>query len=272
MSILVYAGGLFGKRKLAWLPRHGPPDPRDLVYQPGARTGVKGSRSALTGEVSVKRWCPPVFDQGYSGSCVWQAIAAVVSTLETAQGLKLDIIARRSGYYLARRKDGITDDGGCYTDTSFSLFRKYGCPSESAFPWTTLKINEAPNAGTILLGDTRRGCTYEYIRGNVTERHLLADAALAEGLPVYATAMVGQAFRAYRGGVLDTVDSRPEGGHAFAVVGSAKDGSAPLKEIRNSWGTDWGQGGYAWVGPKFFAECRELVIVHDWKRSARAIR
>lgn len=269
MTLGTLIGSKLGKRKLGWWPRRGLPDPRDVLFYPGRK--LVGAKVAFGDEMTLKNFCPPMFDQGYSGSCVLQTIKGGVETIEREQGLAEVPTAVRPPYYLARRKDDLhRQDAGCYSDTAFKVWNKYGAPPEHAFPWNLARMNQPPPATTILLGDQRRGLRYEYIRGSVTQRHQLVDEALREGLPVYAAGMVGNAFRAYRGGVLDTAEYRPDGGHAFLIVGRAMDGITPLKQIRNSWGVDWGMEGYGWVGPRFFADIMELVVVHGWKRSARA--
>lgn len=59
-------------------------------------------------------------------------------------------------------------------------------------------------------------------------------------------------------------DLEIDGGHAVAIVGYGKDGFL----IKNSWGADWGDNGYAWISydyHRLFA--RELLYVTDYEAS-----
>jgi len=61
-------------------------------------------------------------------------------------------------------------------------------------------------------------------------------------------------------------DLRIDGGHAVAIVGYGKDGFL----IKNSWGPDWGDKGYAWISydyHRLFA--RELLFVTDYEAAGR---
>jgi hypothetical protein len=59
--------------------------------------------------------------------------------------------------------------------------------------------------------------------------------------------MVHQSFMNYKSGVYHSLGLNDPilGGHCIAIVGYDDDLGAWL--VRNSWGTDWGMDGYAWV-------------------------
>lgn len=273
MSVATVFRGLLGKRKFGALRRK-QRDPLDKLYTPGDRLGLKAAGKApklgkLDDWVSIEKNIPQLYDQGATGSCVWQALANAIAASEIAQGLPYDPPSRREGYRLTRTKDGIEGDEGCYPDTAFQLAARYGVASELIFPWSELRINENPSASVIFAGDSRRGLTYEYLRGTPAELHLLVREAHAEGLPVFAAAQVGRSFQRFLGGgVYDTVDPNPVGGHAFLLVTSAREGQTPLHKLWNSWG-DWADQGTCWIGPRFFSTIDVLAVVHGWKRSAR---
>jgi hypothetical protein len=61
-------------------------------------------------------------------------------------------------------------------------------------------------------------------------------------------------------------DLKIDGGHAVAIVGYGKEGFL----IKNSWGPDWGDKGYAWISydyHRLFA--RELLFVTDYEAAGR---
>ena len=78
---------------------------------------------------------------------------------------------------------------------------------------------------------------------------------LARGVPVIFSMRVGTKMRVQRGdGVIDS-DEGDIGGHAMIAVGY--DNARQAFRIQNSWGRNWGDGGYGWFSYEF------------WKRSAR---
>jgi cathepsin L len=77
------------------------------------------------------------------------------------------------------------------------------------------------------------------------------QSALLAGPVVVALDGLGQALQFYGGGVLDQVlyDSQPPLNHAAVVVGWGGGGATkPFYELLNSWGADWGEGGFVRLG------------------------
>lgn len=77
-----------------------------------------------------------------------------------------------------------------------------------------------------------------------------AVSALASGRPIYLQLKIDStvwSYRGIRGGVIPDYD-RTNGGHAVAVVGYRTVASGRQFLIHNSWGTSWGERGYAWIG------------------------
>lgn len=71
--------------------------------------------------------------------------------------------------------------------------------------------------------------------------------ALARGAPVIFAFLVAPDFKAIRGPGIYTRAEKPEKGgyHAMAIVGYDEDKQA--LRVMNSWGTGWGDKGYAWI-------------------------
>merc|ERR1719199_1234153 len=69
-------------------------------------------------------------------------------------------------------------------------------------------------------------------------------AALQAG-PVALTLEADQSvFQLYSGGILDSADCGTNLDHAVGGVGYGTDGGQDYWIVRNSWGADWGDGGY----------------------------
>lgn len=81
-------------------------------------------------------------------------------------------------------------------------------------------------------------------------------AQIARGVPVIFSMRVGTKMRGQRGDAVFDADEGDLGGHAMIAVGY--DNTKQAFRIQNSWGRNWGDGGYGWFSYDF------------WKRSARA--
>lgn len=63
-------------------------------------------------------------------------------------------------------------------------------------------------------------------------------------IPMHASA---PEFMQYKGGILEDPTDCPDNSinHIVAIVGYGSENSIPYWILRNSWGTDWGEDGYA---------------------------
>jgi hypothetical protein len=87
---------------------------------------------------------------------------------------------------------------------------------------------------------------------------------LNAGLPIVIGATVDEGFKKASGKdyVWKETIGNPLGGHAMAVVGYDDDRGA--YKIINSWGTDWGDGGYGWISYDHFAKVvNEAYVAKD---------
>jgi C1A family cysteine protease len=78
----------------------------------------------------------------------------------------------------------------------------------------------------------------------VTDIH----ANLAVGRPVVAVFRISNSFFTVTPGELLQASAEPTIGiHAVIIVGKGKSSKDNCLLLRNSWGTGWGDGGYAWI-------------------------
>ena len=73
---------------------------------------------------------------------------------------------------------------------------------------------------------------------NAMQQELAAHGALV------ASVYVTKAFYAYRSGVFSSKSGSNEGGHSFALMGYGTADGKKYWLFGNSWGADWGEGGY----------------------------
>lgn len=80
--------------------------------------------------------------------------------------------------------------------------------------------------------------------GNVTPTATL-KSALCEYGPISVSIYASPALQVYQGGVFNENNNNNDTNHAILLIGWDDTKNAWL--MKNSWGTDWGEGGYGWV-------------------------
>jgi hypothetical protein len=209
-----------------------------------------------------------VKDQGRRPSC---AVFAVVSALEFQNAELYGHIERFSEEYLlwAVRKtvnrapppDPATNDPGAIVekDEGFSLaevvsaLRAFGIPLQASMPNTfgkKIESIEDPPATTVTEAQNHQHVYVHPLPGRdpATRLNNLVHI-LNAGIPV-PIGLGWPNYRTLRTGYLSTQKPMAGRGHAVTLVGY-KSATGRLEDVvfifKNSWGVDWGQGGYGLV-------------------------
>lgn len=248
------------------------PDLRD--YRPesketeGLLKATKSGRSALSPPKSglpescdLSSYFPPVEDQGSLGSCTANAGVGLVEYFQRrAHGTHIDA-SRLFLYKTTRNLLGWTGDTGAWLRTTMKAMVLFGIPPERYWPYNIADFDTEPGAFCYAFGQSYKGLVYYRLDPpGTTEVELLQRVKeyLAAGHP----SMFG--FTVYNFGNAEGELHFPapgdpvQGGHAIVAVGYddkrkiGKDKGA--LRIRNSWGTDWGQGGYGWLPYRYIEE------------------
>lgn len=185
----------------------------------------------------------PVLDQGQEGACTGFGLAAVANYLLQRRRVIPDKtpVSARMLYEMARRYDEWPGESysGSSARGAMKGWQKHGVCSEEEWKYQ-IDAPERAGLNDARTADALRRPLGAYLR--VNHKDLVAmHSALAEVGVLYATATVHQGW--------DAVDARGDiawpqplsGGHAFAVVAYDNEGFW----IQNSWGQDWGNGGFA---------------------------
>lgn len=241
------------KRLSGW--HRNKPDPRDTKMM------VRAS-SSRPKAYSNRAICSKVEDQGGVGSCVGNATVALMESLLIkeinaikAAGKKPPTfveLSRLFVYYWARKIGGypVTEDTGCQIRDALKALVRYGVCTESLHVYgdTPDFWSAKPNAAAVK---------------DATKHHALAYACLGAGGPpsvgALETVLAGGNLVAFGFSVPEGFESIPasglmppitkgtryEGGHAVAAIGY--NSANRLVEVRNSWGTKWGDKGHFWM-------------------------
>lgn len=214
------------------------PDSRDFVYEQG--------QTAIRPSVDLRGWDSPIEDQSSLGSCVGNAIANAYE-LEVKK-LYPEYFAELSKlfiYYNARLLDNaVKEDVGAYIRDGLKAVKLYGVCTEMLWPYDIDKFDDQPPP--MCYANALRRTTTQY-RTLATLRDMLetlsADKPVVIGMAVYLS--FDRVSKEDPVIPMPTAGDPYQGGHAVTVVGYDIDKKQFL--IKNSYGTDWGDGGYGWM-------------------------
>lgn len=197
--------------------------------------------------VNGQNWITPISNQGNCGSCVAFASVAVLEGQYTIDSKLSWLKAQFSPQMLFdcgkgscrvgwlpewaayQLKSGGTVDLACAPYLSGAtgengLCQENYCENQED---RTIRIKSISTPSTRFGGSDKK-----------------VKAALKLG-PLLTTMNAREDFLYYKGGIYKAMTSKKAGGHAVAIIGFDDDKKAWL--IKNSWGEDWGESGYAWV-------------------------
>lgn len=209
------------------------------------QTNEAGPVSAQPSYWWVPKWSSPVKNQGNCGSCwAFAASAAFEHGHKKFYGTTPDL-SEQNIVDCGRTGSGL-DAGSCeeggWSDRAFDYLRCYGTANESVSPylgtdeackrvskkhyaynWGQLYPNRFPNRNEIKRTLKKYGAVVTYMKAGVSS------------------------FYAYKSGIYNDYANTDETDidHAVTIVGWCDEYNAWI--IKNSWGTDWGYGGYAYV-------------------------
>lgn len=227
--------------------------------------------------IDLREFCSPVHDQLSIGSCTAQAAASLLEYMEIkAFGKNLDF-SRLFLYKATRNLLGWKGDTGAYIRTTIGAIALFGAPPEKFYPYQIGDYDEEPGAFLYSLG--KNFSAVEYFRLDTAEktREQLLESikdSLAKGFPLmFGFTVYGSISQAEDTGNIPfpAMTDRSQGGHAVLAVGyddskiiqHNKPGAAATKGailIQNSWGTNWGEGGFGWLPYEYIL--RGLAV--DW--------
>lgn len=210
---------------------------------------------------------PDVKDQGNIGSCVANATATMYETVmdRNSQGAAgRDFTPSRLYlYYWFRNFEARLDGEGGYLKDAFEVLENKGVCPESLWPYNTPKQNEQPPVECDKAAQAWKITEYQdLIATPVAQRALATEKvinnvkhSIASGRPVVLGLIVSKSFvdlrsnkdwRTHTYNLNETV-----GGHAVCAIGY--DDSVQRFLVQNSWGPEWGDGGFFGVEYSHFA-------------------
>jgi C1A family cysteine protease len=216
------------------------PDQRDLLYAPPPDIAA-----ALPPKSDLRSGFQAPYDQGALGSCTANAIAGALQFLERKEGEVPPVMPSRLFiYYNERALEGsVGSDSGAQIRDGIKVVVAEGYCPESEWPYDIAQFARKPPAKCYQ--DALRERVTQYLRLSRDLTQLLS--CLASGFPFVFGFSVYESFESMRvreTGVVEMPQplERFMGGHA--VVACGYDVSEQRFLVRNSWGAEWGLGGY----------------------------
>lgn len=229
------------KKLLNW--KRDEPDDRDYkyIYRPKQIPVVKET-------IDLRKSMPEIYDQGKLGSCTAQAIASCYEYDQIKEKEKnIFEPSRLFIYYNERKIEHTTDeDSGATIRDSVKALNRYGVIPEDLWPYDIENFTEKPSEECYEEGKKHKIVEYRRVEQELED----IKGCLKEGNVISFGFMVYESFmnqHTQETGFMRMPKDNEEilGGHAVVIVGYID----TIKRfiVRNSWTSEWGDGGYFYM-------------------------
>lgn len=237
-------------RSHGWLKEE--PDARDM------RIGSLTLDPSIPAAASLRHPAITVRDQDGTQSCVGFAWAQALELAYAWHNVLTGDLSPLALYFWARASHGSAgEDAGTYLRAAAKAVMRFGVPIEKTCPFSARRVNVSPPWMAYRDAYDRRGLR-GYYRVDANDLDGIRRA-IANGKPICGGWRVDRAFTQFRGtGSIDMITGEIIGGHAICLMGYGADGTF---DLINSWGTGWGNAGYARVTEDFVSQGQDLWVL-----------
>jgi C1A family cysteine protease len=187
-------------------------------------------------EVEGANYVTSVGDQGQCGSCVAFSVCAVLESRAKIhkEDAYFSIELSKAHLFFCGTKNGC--EAGWAPANALKFCREHGVGLERHFPYQGSQQSCKEIGPVIKVPRWRR----------ISDHHEEGRKAIIRRGPVVGGMVVYSDFLFYRSGIYRPVTTQVVGLHAVTIIGFDDEKGCWL--IKNSWGSAWGEGGYARVG------------------------
>jgi len=225
------------RKKYGWRPSL--PDQRDHIF-----SAPYVNMKSLPSVVDLRSKMPAVYDQLNIGACTANAIAAAIEYELGIQHTTIGVPSRLFIYYNERVIEGsVGSDAGASLRDGLKTVAKNGVCPETEWTYDPTKYANKPSPLCYTNALHNIVTSYSSVPQNLTQMKTL----LSLGHPICVGISIYDSFESDAVALSGMVPMPRQsenmlGGHAVLVVGYSVASSMFI--VRNSWGSDWGIGGY----------------------------
>jgi C1A family cysteine protease len=220
--------------------------------------GMLGAVAAPPSSKDLRAAWWKIGDQGSTGSCVGWGSTDGVMRYHMVKANKLgpnELLSPRFTWMASKETDTLTarpetfiEEAGTTLKSAMDICRKYGSVLDSMLPFDLQTKMYSGSENTFYAAASTRKCA-SYI--NMSKNYGQWRAWLASNGPILVALNVDAAWdqaTQNQGKVDNFQPSTVRGGHCVCLVGYRADGRFI---IRNSWGTAWGDKGFAYASEAY---------------------
>jgi C1A family cysteine protease len=187
-------------------------------------------------DVNGTNYTTPVKNQGGCGSCVAFGTAAVLeTTYRRGHGTGAIDLSEGHLFYCHAASEGRNCGNGWWPENAIKKARDIGVTTEDHFPYTA--GDQSCGLQGAWQSDLAKATGYQKLSTRAEMKQWISTKGSITGC-----FLVYQDFFNYRSGVYRHVTGALAGGHCVEIVGY--DDSQGCWICKNSWGSNWGEGGY----------------------------
>jgi len=233
---------------------------RDWQFEDAMASGALGVVAALPRSVDLRATWWAIGDQENTGSCVGWATAEGVVRYHMVQAGKLGQaeplsprfvwMASKETDQFVSRPETFIEGAGTSLKSAMDIARKYGVVTSAMLPFhIATKMYTGDENVFFAAAAQRKTAAYFNLKKDLAKwkSWLASHGPIMAGVSVDAT---WDNATATKGNLNVFQPKTVRGGHAIAVVGYLANGRFI---IRNSWGTGWGDKGFAYASPAYIA-------------------
>jgi hypothetical protein len=214
---------------------------------PMASTPFSGE--SLPSLVDLSPTLPPIGDQGSQNSCVGWSVGYGLKAYQERIESNETILFSPS-YIYNQLNNG--QDGGINIIDAMNLISQQGAGLWGDMPYTDKDFTRKPTASAIEKASRYKIDFWRQV--NVLDIKEV-KAQVSAGFPVVIGTIVDEGFinegtRMKETYVWTKASGKQKGNHAMLVIGY--DDNKKAFKVMNSWGTKWGDNGYAWISYTWF--------------------
>lgn len=209
-------------------------------------------------------------DQGTTNACVGFAVTTAAYIRAKVAGVQNVVPASPLAIYAIGRASATGDprmplmDVGSQPRLVLNAAAKWGLVPETAWQFDLARVNQRPTWSALDRGVGYELTSYYWLTSTGSQRVDDVCMALAMGYPVICSIAVDESLDAYTfGAVLPAASGPARGNHMVTIVGYRQSTSGTEFLMVNSWGSNWGANGMAWVSSERMSDptTRSIAVI-----------